>query len=169
MFLGEGDHLGAAGEFLAKPLLPPGGDDLDIRRERGRGQLEAHLVVALAGRAVGDGLGAVGVGDLDHALGDERPGDAGAEEILAFVERAGLDHGEDEVARELLAQIVHLAAGRPGRERLGFEAVEFLALADIGAKGDHLRLVGFLEPAEDDRRVQAARIRDNDFHRVRTL
>ncbi len=169
MFLGESDHLRAARELLAKPLLPPRRDDLDLRRERGGGQLEAHLVVALAGRAVGHRLRAVGVGDLDHALGDERPGDARAQEILPFVERARLDHRKDEVARELLAEIVHLAAARAGRERLGFQAVEFLLLADIRAERDHFRPVRLLEPTEDDRRVQTARIRDDDFHRLRTL
>ena len=30
--------------------------------------------------------------DFHHALGDERPRDAGAEKILALVNRAGLDH-----------------------------------------------------------------------------
>ena len=39
-------------------------------RERGGGQLEAHLVVAFAGRAVRHGVGFFRPGDLDHALGD---------------------------------------------------------------------------------------------------
>ena len=70
LLLAVGDHLRAAGELLAEALLPPRGDDLQLRRERGGGQLEAHLVVALAGGAVGDGIGAFRLGDLDHALGD---------------------------------------------------------------------------------------------------
>ena len=71
----------------------------------GGGQFEADLVVAFAGGAVGDGLGLFLAGDVDHALGDEGPGDAGAEEILVFVDGAGLDHGEDEVAGEFLLQV----------------------------------------------------------------
>ena len=85
--------------------------------------------------------------------------------ILPLVERPGLDHREDEIARELLAQIIDLAAARAGPERLRLQAVEFLRLAHIRAKRDHLRLVRFLQPTEDDRRVQPARIRDDDFHR----
>ena len=50
------DHLRAAGKLLAIPLLPPRRDDLQLRRERGGGQFEAHLVVALARRAVRDGV-----------------------------------------------------------------------------------------------------------------
>ena len=44
------------------------GDDLDVRVERVGGQLEADLVVALAGCAVGDAIGARLVRDLDQAL-----------------------------------------------------------------------------------------------------
>jgi hypothetical protein len=52
-FLAVGDH-GLAARELEAPA--PGGDDLDVRLQRVGGQLEAHLVVALAGRAVGDGV-----------------------------------------------------------------------------------------------------------------
>ena len=76
------NHLLPAGKFVAIPFVAPRGDDLQIRRERGGGEFEAHLVVALAGRAVGDGVGLFLLGDLDHALGDERPRDARAEESI---------------------------------------------------------------------------------------
>ena len=86
------DHLLPAGKFAAITFVAPRGDDLQIRRERGGGQFETHLVVAFAGRAVGDGVGLFLLGDLHHALGDERARDAGAEKILALVNRAGADH-----------------------------------------------------------------------------
>ena len=85
------NHLLPAGKFAAIAFVAPRGDDLQIRRERGGGQFEAHLVVAFAGGAVGDGVGFFLLGDFHHALGDERARDAGAEEILALVNRAGLD------------------------------------------------------------------------------
>ena len=71
------------------------------------------------------------VRDLDHALGDQRPRDAGAEEILALVNRAGLHHRENEIAREFLLQIIDVNLGRAGLLRLFFEAFEFLFLADV--------------------------------------
>ena len=71
---------------------------------------------------MGDGVGLFLSGDFHHALGDERPGDAGAEEILAFVDRAGVDDGIDEVAREFLLQIVNVDFGRAGPFGLGLEA-----------------------------------------------
>ena len=86
------NHLLPAGKFVAIPRVPPRRNHLQIRRKRGGGQFEPHLVVALAGGAVGDGVSLFLFGDGNHALGDERPGDAGAQKILALVNRAGLDH-----------------------------------------------------------------------------
>ena len=49
--------------------------------------VEADLVVALAGAAVGDRVGALALGDLDEQLRDERPGERGGQRIGALVER----------------------------------------------------------------------------------
>ena len=95
VLLGERDQLLAA---LEAPLAP-GRDDSDRGLERVVGELEAHLVVALAGRAVTDGVGAGLARDLDLLLGDQRPRDRGAEQVDALVERVGAEHREHEVAR----------------------------------------------------------------------
>ena len=105
---------------------------------------------------MGDGGGTLLAGYLDHALGDERAGDAGSEEILSLVNRTGLHHRENEISGELLVQVVHIALGSAGFESLLLEAVEFLGLADIGAESDDLGSIGFFEPIEDDGGVQAA-------------
>ena len=83
---------------------------------------------------MGDGVGLFLFGDFHHAFGDKRPGDAGAEEILAFIDRSGLDDGVDEVAREFLLQIVNVDFGCAGPFGLGFEAAQFLLLADVAQK-----------------------------------
>ena len=59
---------------------------VDVGLERVIGQLEADLVVALAGRAMRHRVGADLLGDLDLLLGDQRPRDRGAEQILALVD-----------------------------------------------------------------------------------
>jgi hypothetical protein len=82
VLLGEIEQVGAR---LEVPLAP-GSDHLDVRVQRIGGELEADLVVALAGGAMGDGVGADFLGDLDEALGDQRPGDRGAEQIDALVD-----------------------------------------------------------------------------------
>src|SRR3954470_8860394 len=43
------DHLLASWELRAEPLVPPRRDDLKLRRERGGGEFETHLIIALAG------------------------------------------------------------------------------------------------------------------------
>jgi hypothetical protein len=78
VLLGEGDQL------LARAQIPfaPGRDDIDVGLQRIGGQLEADLVVALAGGAMRDRVGADLLGDLDQLLGDQRAGDRGAQQIL---------------------------------------------------------------------------------------
>ena len=64
----------------------PRGDHAQVGREGGGGQLEAHLIVAFAGRAVGEGVGAFGTGDFHEALGDQRAGHGSAEQVAAFIQ-----------------------------------------------------------------------------------
>ena len=157
VLLGELDQVAARLELP----FPPGRDHLDVRVQRIIGELEAHLVVALAGRAMGDGVGAGQLGDLDLALGDQRPGDRGAEQIDAFIERVRPEHGEDEIAHELLAQI--LDEDLLDAEHLGLLArrLQLLALAEIGGEGDDLAPIGLLQPFQDDRGVEPAGISEH--------
>ena len=109
MFLGI---LFQCGSAVHVPLAP-GGDDLDRRVEVVISDFEAYLVVAFAGGAVGDGVGAFLGGDLHLGLGNQRPGDRGAEEITTLVDGVGAEHRENEVAGELLAQVEDVAALAP--------------------------------------------------------
>ena len=103
--------------------------------------------------------------DLDLALGDQRPGDRGAEQILALVERVGAEHREDVVADELLAQIVDEDVLGLDAEQLGLapRRLDLLALAEIGGEGDDLAPIFGLQPFEDDRGVEPARISEHDL------
>ena len=159
VLLGELDQVAAR---LECPF-PPGRDHLDVGVERIISELEAHLVVALAGRAMGDGIGAGQLGDLDLALGDQRPGDRGAEQIDALIERVRPEHGEHEVAHELLAQI--LDEDLLDAEQLGLLAGrrKLLALAEIGGEGHHLATIGLLQPFQDDRGVEPAGISEHNL------
>ena len=80
----------------------------------------------------------VSCGDLDQVLGDHRPGDRGAEQVLALIERIGAEHREDEIAHEFLAHIDD--ADVLDAEHLGLLArrLELLALAEIGGEGHDL-------------------------------
>jgi hypothetical protein len=112
---------------------------------------------------VGYRIGTDLLGDLDLALGDQRARDAGAEQILALVDRIGAKHREHEVAHELLAQIVDEDLFHA--ELLGFGScrLQLLALADVGGEGDDLAAVVVLQPLQDDGGVEAPRVGQHDF------
>ena len=158
---GPGDERGAAGQVP----FAPGGDDRDVGVQRIGGELEPDLIVALAGGAVSDCVGAGLVRDLDQTLGDQRAGDRGAEQIVAFVAGVGAHHREHEIAHELFAQIFDedVGIGNAHRPRLVARRFDLLALAQIGGEGDHLAAALDLEPFGDDRRVQTAGIGEDDF------
>jgi hypothetical protein len=145
-----GNHFGPARKFIAEPSIPPRRNDLQIGRKRRGCQLESDLIVALAGSAMGEGIGFFLSGDFDHAFGDERTRDACTQEILAFIECTGLEHRVNEIARKFLLQIDDVAFRSASSLGLCFETFEFLFLADIRAKGDHLGIIFFFDPRQED-------------------
>jgi len=101
--------------------------------------------------------------NFDLALGDQRARDRRAQEIFTFIDRVGAKHREHEVAHELLAQIVDedLLHARGGG--LGACGFELFALPDVGREGDHLALVGLLQPFQDDGGVETTGISEYDL------
>ena len=160
ILLGEIEQCGARREIPFAPRR----DDLDVRLERVISKLEAHLIVALAGRAMRNRVGADFAGDLDLLLGDQWPRDRSTEQIKPLVLRIGAEHREHVIADEFLAQILD-------ENMLGLDAEEkrflprrlkLFALAEIGGESYDLAAVGRLQPFEDDRRIEAAGIGKND-------
>src|SRR6185437_11337475 len=122
-------------------------------------ELEAYLVVALAGGAMRDSVSADFLGDLDLLLGDQRTRDRGAEQILPLIERVGPEHREHVVAHEFLAQVFDENIFRLDAEqqRLLARRLELLALAEIGGEGDNLAAIGGLQPLQDNRGIEPTR------------
>ncbi len=147
--------------------LAPRRNDFYPRLEGIGTELETHLVVALAGSTVGDGIGAGLVGDLDQTLGDERPRDGGAQQVLAFVDGVGTEHREHEVAHELFAQIIDVDFLDAHGLGLGACRLDLLTLTQVSGKGHHFTVISILQPLEDHRSVQAAGICQNDLVYVR--
>ena len=155
-FQGDIVGLGVLNFLLAGLDIPdtPGGDDLHIRSKGLDGQLEADLVVALAGAAVADGVGALFFGDVHNALGDDGTGKGGAQQVLVLIHSPGLHRGVDVVLDELLFQIQHVQFGGAGLLGLFLQAVQLGALAHVAGNGDDLAVVVvFLQPGDDDRGV----------------
>ena len=138
---------------LQRPF-PPGSDDLQIRRQRLVGVLETDLVVALAGAAMGDRFGALLQRQFYLVLGDHRPRDRGAQQVLVLIDCAGTYRRIHVVAHELIAQVEHhrlLGAGG-----IGFihHCVQVFALAHIGNHGNYIHAVVLIQPGNDDRGVE---------------
>ncbi len=104
LFGGCGDgHVVDAGVFdgvLARNDVPfaPRRDHRELRRQRLVGQLEADLVVALARAAVRQRVAAGGQRHFHLLLGQQRPGDGSAQQVLVLVDAAGA-HQLPEVLR----------------------------------------------------------------------
>jgi hypothetical protein len=154
VLFGKGDQVGARREVPFAPWR----DDADVGVERIGRELEADLVVALAGGAVGDGVGAGLARDFDQALGDQRARDGGAEQVDALVHRIGAEHREHEIAHELLAQVLDEDLSDAQRLGLAPRRLEFVALTEVGGERHDFAVVGLLQPLENDRGVEPARI-----------
>ena len=78
-------HLhGVIDGFFAALDVPdaPGGDDLHVRRQGFDRQFKAHLIVALASRAVANGGRAFLFGDFHQLFGDDGPRKARAQQVF---------------------------------------------------------------------------------------
>src|SRR5262249_43554113 len=88
--------------------------------------------------------------------------DRGAEQVRALVYRVGAEHRKDEVADELLAEVDDVDRDRARPRRLVPNGDQLFALSEIRAERDDLASIALDEPAQDDGRVEAARIRQDD-------
>jgi len=99
--------LGICNRVLATPDIPlaPGRDNREVRGEGGISQLEANLVVSLAGTPMRERISSHLTGDFDLPACNERAPHRGAEEVLPTVDSASAEGGPHELFHEFLAQI----------------------------------------------------------------
>ena len=83
------------------------------------------------------------------------------ERVDLLIEGARLQARPDEVAHELLAQVVDVDLRRAGGLGLLADADELLLLAEVGGEGHDLRAVALLEVLEDDGGVEASGVGEN--------
>ncbi len=145
--------------------LAPGSDDLHVGRDGFVGQFESHLVVAFAGAAVGEAVGAELQRNFRLALGDDGPGHGSAEEIGVFVDGAGAECRPDVVADQIFDDRGRSAGG----ERFFSRGFQIFLLADVPDDGDDFAAVILLEPGNDDGGVKTAGVSENNFFWFRQL
>ena len=143
--------------------LPPGGDDGHIRGEPLDGQLKPHLVVALAGAAVGDGVGALRLGDLHQLLGNDGSCKGRAQQIL-LIAGAPLQGGDDDLVHHLVGEVCDVQLAGAGLDGLLLQPLQLVVLAYVTGYGDDLGVVVvFLQPGDDDGCIQSAGIGQHDL------
>ena len=103
---------------------------------------------------MGDGVRPSLLGDLHQTPSNQGSGDAGAKQVLPFVQGVGAEHEEGVVPCKLPRQVLDVNLPHP--HRLGPGQCHLLPLADVSGEGDHLSPVGFLQPAADDGGIQPA-------------
>ncbi len=141
--------------------LAPWRNHFYARLKRIGTQLETHLVVALAGGTVGDGIGTGFVGNFNQALGDQRTGDGSTQQVLAFINGVGAEHRENKVAHKFFTQVVDVDFLDTQRFGLGTGRLDLLALTQVSGEGNDFALVLVLQPLEDYRGIQATGIGQN--------
>ncbi len=138
--------------------FPPRSDNLQIRGQGFHRGLKAHLVVAFAGCAVGNGHRALLAGNLHQAAGNQRPGKGSAQQIFALVNRAGFHCGVNIIGDKLIPQILNIKFGCAGFNRLFFQRSQLLALANVGAHCNNIIAVMLLQPRNNNRSIQTTGI-----------
>ena len=144
----------------------PGSDYLHIGCESLYCKLETHLIVALAGAAVADGIRAFLDGDIGQSLCNAGACKAGAQQVV-LVLCTELQGGEDVVLHKILLQIQNVQLGSAGSLGLFLQAVQLGALAHVTGNGDDFAVVVvFLQPGNDDGGIQTTGVGQNDFFDV---
>ncbi len=141
----------------------PRGNNLQIRRQRHERQLKPHLVVTLAGSAMRyrrcPGL----PGHIHLMLGNQRPGNAGTQQVPVFIHRAAFEHRPDVIFHKFLAEVLDYALDRTGRQGLLLNPRQFVTLSQFGGKRHHFIPVCFLQPRQDHARIQPAAVSQYHF------
>ena len=167
--LGDGDldaaRVGVLDLLVAREAHPDAhrGDDLEATG-RGRGRRHRSGPGRCPCRCSrGRPRRLLALGDLDQELRDERPGQGRRQRVDALVERVGLQVGPAEVGHEALAGIDDVGPCGAGADGPSLDALAKGATTDVDGQGHDLDLERLLHPRDSDRRVEAARVREDDL------
>ena len=136
----------------------PRRDNGHIGRKRFDRKLETHLIVPLTRTAVANSVRTFFFRDLHDTLRDYGTGKRSTQQIfLVFCARL---HGGDYVfVYEFVRQVLYVQLGRARLQSLFFQALQLVRLSYVSAHRDNFAvIVIFLQPRNDDRSVQTARI-----------
>src|SRR5262245_36257781 len=132
----------------------PRGDDLELWSKSFVGQFESDLVVAFARAPVGNSIGAFRQRYFNLTFRQKRSANRSAEQVLALVHRAGFHKGPKVFGYEIISKVFDITLGCARTDRPFLQAVESIVLADVAGHRDDFTPIVFLEPGNDDRRVE---------------
>ncbi len=112
---------------------------------------------------MGDGVGALALGDLHQELRDERPSQRGRQRIRALIDGVGLERRPAEVFDESTSRIDHVRAAGARADRAISDAIPQRTATDINGERHDLDSERLSQPRHRDRCVQTARVGENDL------
>ena len=146
--------------------LAPRGDNLQIGSETLDSKLKTHLVVALARCAVNHGIGTFCQRNLGQLLTNHRACKRSAQQV-SFILGIHLQRGNDNLIAHFVNQIGHDKLRSARCQRLLFQALKLISLAHVTGNGNNLGVViVFLQPRNDNRRIQATGVRQDNLFDV---
>src|SRR5690606_15398743 len=86
-----------------------------------------------------------------------------AQQVVALVDRPGPEHGEDVFTDEYLTKAVCVGGAGAGAQGLLPGFLHLVPLTDVGGESHDLSAVLGLQPVEDHRGIQPARVGENDL------
>ena len=115
---------------------------------------------------MGNRVSAGFLGNLDEALGNQRTGNRGAEQVDALIDGIGTEHRKDKVADEFFSHILDEDFLHASLFRLQACRFKLFALAEVCSKGNDFSAELGLEPFQNNRGVEAAGIGEHDLFDV---
>ena len=157
--------FGVVNAVLARFQVPlaPRGNDFQLRRQRLEGVLEAHLIVALAGAAVGQRCRRLPAAPLHLVLGDDRPRQRRAKQILVLIDGARPAAPSTRSRSGTPRAGLHHHLGRAGGNGLLRHGLHVVSLAHVGHKGNDLAAVVLLQPRNNDGGIQTPEYASTTF------
>ena len=122
-----------------------------VRGQRFVSQLEADLIVPFARAPMRERVTPCTKRNFNLFLGQQRTRNRCSQQVLVFVDPAGTHKPPQVFGDELLAQIFDIDFRSAGLPCFRLETGQFLIpLADIAAHRDHITVIVFLQPGNDD-------------------
>ena len=154
VFAGIFHHLFSGGE--SPGWISPGSDDFDGGIQGLDGGLKPDLIVALAGATVANIISPFFLGDFNQFFGHQRSGHGGAKHIFILIYGTGFEGGPDEICDEFILDVHNVCLDSTCGIGLFFNGFKIFYLTCVAAYRNHITVIYFLKPRDDDGRVQSA-------------